>query len=355
MTVIERAPGGGEAPEVRWGMLSTASIGRTLAPAIDAARGARLVAVAGRDARRTEEFARELGIERAHTGYEQLLADPEVDAVYIPLPIALHSEWTIRALEAGKHVLCEKPLALAAADAAACFDAAAAADRVLIEGLMWRQHPRTRLVENLLAEGAIGDLALVRAALTVDAPAGDIRRTAALGGGAHRDLGCYCVSALRLLAGEPRSVRAARVVDEAPGADDGDLRMAATLEMSGGILAQLDVGLDLERRDELELVGTRGRLLVPDPWLCRETSVTLVQGEQARRIEADPDGALGLAPGPDSLDAYRLEIESASRAVRGEEAPRFGREDAIAQAAVLEAIDAAARTGESVDLTGGSR
>ena len=132
----------------------------------------------------------------------------DVDAVYIALPVAQHSEWTVKALQAGKHVLCEKPLAVDASEVAADFDAAEAADRLCVEGLMWRWHPQTRMARKLVADGAIGTLRSVRAALTVPIPAEDIRRSRELGGGALGDLGCYCVSAIRLFAGQPEQIYA---------------------------------------------------------------------------------------------------------------------------------------------------
>src|SRR5512144_1472362 len=162
---------------IRWGMLSTASIGRVAAGAMRGSGEAEVVAVAGRDADRAAAYAAELGVPHSYGSYEALLADDAVHAVYVPLPIALHPAWTIRALQAGKHVLCEKPSATTAADAAACFDAADAAGRLCIEGLMWRHHPQTLLARKLLADGAIGRLAHIRAALTVDVAPGDIRRT----------------------------------------------------------------------------------------------------------------------------------------------------------------------------------
>jgi xylose dehydrogenase (NAD/NADP) len=343
-------PRGAAADEVRWGILSTASIGRTVVPAIAEADGARVVAVAGRDPERTAAFARELDIPRAHGSYDELLADPEVDAIYLPLPIALHAEWARRALEAGKHVLCEKPLAPSLAEVASCFDAAEQAGRHLVEGLMWRRHPRTLRALGLLADGAIGRLLHVRAALTVDAPPGDIRRTGALGGGAHLDLGCYAVSAIRLFAGEPQRVVASQVLDPADGADGGDLRMSALLEMPGDVRAHLDVALDFPRRDELELIGSEGILRIPDPWLCRETWLEIERDGQRTRVDADPEDRHGLTSGEDSLDAYRIEIEQVSREIRGELAPAHDRQDALAQAAVLEALRASAREGRWAEV-----
>ena len=248
--------------KLRWGVLSTANIGRTLIEASRAATHAEVVAVASRDAGRGRAFAGELGLKASFGSYEELLASEAVDAVYVPLPVSLHAEWTVRALAAGKHVLCEKPLATSPEDAARCFDAAEAAGRHCVEGLMWRHYPQTTLARRLIADGAIGRLAYARAALSVGVAPGDIRRSVELGGGALGDLGCYCVSGIRLFAGEPERMYADQVAD---GPDGVDLRLAATLRMPGDVLAQFDVGLDLTRRDELELVGTDGRLTVPDP------------------------------------------------------------------------------------------
>ncbi|GIF22554.1 oxidoreductase [Paractinoplanes tereljensis] len=314
-------------------MLSTAAIGRVVAGAIRDSAEASFVAVAGRDANRAAAYAAELGVPRSYGSYDELLADDAIDAVYIPLPIAMHAEWTIRALQAGKHVLCEKPFVPAAAEAEACFDAAEKAGRLCVEGLMWRHHPQTVLAQRLLADGAIGRLAYIRAALTVDVPPGDIRRTGALGGGAVLDLGCYCVSAIRLFGGAPLRVSAEQVVDTAPGAGGCDLRLAATLALPGDVLAQFDVALDLPRRDELELVGTAGKIILPDPWICRQGHVVLERDGHAERLLAGPAG---------EDVAYRIEFEAVSRAIAGEVEPPFGRADAIEQAATLEAVRKAA-------------
>jgi xylose dehydrogenase (NAD/NADP) len=230
----------------------------------------RFVAVASRDPVRAQRFAAELGLEASFGSYEALLASDLVDAVYVALPVSLHTTWTLRALQAGKHVLCEKPFATDPTDAARCFDAAEAAGRVVVEGFMWRHHPQTVLARRLLAEGAIGRLATIWAALSVAVGPGDIRRSPALGGGALYDLGCYCVAAARLFGGHPTRVWAEPVLDDAARPDgEVDLRLAATMALPGEVLALFDVGLDLTRRDQLELVGTGGRLALPDPWRCR--------------------------------------------------------------------------------------
>jgi D-xylose 1-dehydrogenase (NADP+, D-xylono-1,5-lactone-forming) len=325
---------------VRWGVLSTASIGRLVIEATRAADHAEFVAVASRDAARARAFADELGLEASFGSYEELLASGAVDAVYVALPVALHSEWTVKALEAGKHVLCEKPLATGAADAARCFDAAEAAGRRCVEGLMYRHHPQTTLARKLVAAGAVGRLAYVRAALSVSVPPGDIRRSVALGGGALGDLGCYCVSGIRLFAGEPERVWATQVRDGPGGVD---LRLAATLQLPDEVLAQFDVALDLTRRDELELVGTEGRLTVPDPWLCRASHLELSRDGRVERIPVDPDGAFALTD-PDH-DVYRIELDAVSAAIARGGEPSFGRSDAIAQATVLEALHRSAELG----------
>lgn len=328
---------------VRWGVLSTASIGRLVIEATRAADHAEFVAVASRDAGRARAFADELGLEASYGSYEELLASRAVDAVYVPLPVALHTEWTIKALAAGKDVLCEKPLATSAADAARCFDAAEAAGRHCVEGLMYRHHPQTTLARKLVADGAIGRLAYVRAALTVSVPPDDIRRSVALGGGALGDLGCYCASAVRLFAGEPTRVAATQVRDGDAGVD---LRMAATLRLPDDVLAQFDVALDLTRRDELELVGTEGRLVVPDPWLCRASHLELSRDGRVEHVPVDPEGTLGLTD-PDH-DVYRVELDTVSAAIAGGGEPSFDRSDAIAQATVIEALYRSAELGTPV-------
>lgn len=323
---------------VRWGMLSTSSIGHVMAQAIRESNNSELAAVAGRYAKRSKDYADELGVPRSYGSYEELLADPNIDAVYVPLPISFHAEWTIKALNAGKHVLCEKPLASSVAEISKIFDAADANGRQVVEGLMWRHHPRTKFIRNLLTNGTIGELLHIRAALSVSAPAGDIRRTGALGGGAYLDLGCYCVSAIRLFGGEPSSVSAFSVTDTAEGADGIDLRTVSTMLLDGDCMAQFDVALDFPRRDELELIGSKGTLSIPDPWLCRVSHFDLITDEGVKRLTADDQDNAVASKDSDNVDAYRIEIEHAAAQFLGNSEATFGRDDAIGQATVLEAI-----------------
>jgi xylose dehydrogenase (NAD/NADP) len=341
---------------LRWGVLATADIAATVVDACRDSEPVTFTAVASRDGARAAEFAAAHGLTHSFGSYADLLASDEVDAVYVALPISMHVPWAVAALEAGKHVLCEKPFATTATDVVVAFDAAEMAGRVLVEGLMWRHHPQTALARRLVADGAIGDLQHVRATLAVSVPRGDIRRTAALGGGGLYDLGCYCVSAIRLFAGEPSAVMAEAVWGaEADGEQDVDLRLAAVLRLpepvTGGVrLGQFDVGVENVRRDELELIGTEGVLVVPDPWLCRSSALELRRGG---RVEQHPVDTSALDPlrasaGEDAV--YRLELERVTATMTGASTGEFGRADAIGQAATLEALRASAEQGTRVQL-----
>src|SRR5436190_310606 len=192
---------------VKWGIISTAHINRLVIPGAKASPKVGLVAVASRDNERGEAYAREWGIERAYGSYEALLEDPEIEAVYISLPNTLHVEWSVRALEAGKHVLCEKPLSRRPEEVEAAFDAAGQTGRFLMEAFMYRHNPQTRRLKELVDEGAIGELRLVRSAFSYALyDETNIRLRMDVEGGSLMDVGCYCVSGSRLLGGEPEHV-----------------------------------------------------------------------------------------------------------------------------------------------------
>lgn len=317
---------------VRWGVVSTGNIARVVVEAAKRSEAARFVAVASRDGDRARRFAEDLGLEMAFASYQDLLECDGVDAVYVALPISMHIEWTVRALRAGKHVLCEKPFALSPADARRAADAAEDARRVCAEGLMYRYHPQTRLAQRLVGQGSIGTLTGIRSALSTTVPADDIRRDRALGGGAYLDLGCYCVSAARLFGGNPLRLYAEAVRD----ANGVDTRLAATMRLRHDVLAQFDLGLDLPRRDELELIGTGGRIVVPDPWLCRGEAIELHRDGHTELVPSDPDGAYALAH--DDHDVYRIELDTVSGAIAGGAGLSFGAADAIDQATALQAL-----------------
>src|SRR5262245_39393342 len=213
---------------IRWGILSTARIAEKVIGGARVASDAEIVAVGSRDLARAQAFAAEHGIPDVYGSYEELLAS-DVDAVYVSLPNSMHVEWSIRALEAGKHVLCEKPMAREVEPVERAFDAASDAGRVLAEAFMWRHHPQAKRLVELLPR--VGELRVVRAqfsfALDSLDPASNIRLSGELEGGAVMDVGCYCVSAARLVAGEPVEVTGQQVMGEV------DLRFAGTLSFPG--------------------------------------------------------------------------------------------------------------------------
>jgi len=305
---------------LRLGLLSTANINRLVLAGARASDEVEVVAVASRDATRAEAYAREHGIERAYGSYEALLADAEIDAIYISLPNSLHVDWSVRALEAGKHVLCEKPLSRRPEDVERAFDAADRAGRVLAEAFMYRHHPQTRKVAELVSEGAIGDLRAIRASFSFPlADLENVRMRPELDGGALMDVGCYCVSGARLLAGEPESVHGVQRL----GPTGVDTTFAGVLRFPGDVVATFHCSMDLPGRQELEVLGTERTLLVQAPWRSDLGGDVLLDGE---RVEI-PEG-----------NAYRLELEDLAAASRGEREPLLGREDALGQARAIEAL-----------------
>ena len=320
---------------VRWGILSTANINEKVLAGVSGSSAVSVVAVGSRSEDSAREFAERHGIPRAHGSYEALLADDEVEAVYIPLPNGLHVEWTLAALAAGKHVLCEKPLSPRAEEVERCFDAAEEAGLVLSEGFMWRHHPQADRLVELVRDGAVGALRLIRAAFSFPLNRfPDVRWDAELEGGALMDVGCYCVSGSRVLAGgEPE-----RVNGEAVMAPSGvDARFAGTMRFPGDVLAVFDCGFDIAPRDELEAIGSEGSLFLDDPWHSLEPRIE-VRGA---------DGSVETVE-VERANPYRLELEDVSAAVRGGREPRLGRADALGQARALEALLRSAAEGRPV-------
>ena len=308
---------------VAWGLLSTARINDRIIEAARESDRAEVLAVASRDAARAEAYAREHGIERSYGSYEALLADPEVEAVYISLPNSLHVEWTLHALEAGKHVLCEKPLSRHPDEVEQAFDRAEANGLMLSEAFMWRHHPQAAKLQELVAGGAIGPLRVVRAAFSFHlADAGDVRLDPALDGGSLMDVGCYCLSAIRLLAGEPERLRGEQVL----GPSGVDVSFAAALALPGGRLGHFDCGFVLPARHELEVVGEEASLFVADPFHAHNPGIELRRADGSELIAVEP------------ANSYRLELENVSDAIRGEAPLLLGREDALGQARAIEAL-----------------
>jgi predicted dehydrogenase len=315
---------------VAWGLLSTAPINRLILAGARESEHAEVIAVASRDATRAEAYAREHGIERAHGSYDALLEDETVEAVYISLPNGMHVEWTMRALEAGKHVLCEKPLSRHSAPVEQAFAYAESEGLVLSEGFMWRHHPQTAKLAELLAGGAIGALRLVRAAfsfpLAIERGADDARFSAELDGGAMMDVGCYCVNAIRFLAGEPESVCAKQVI----GPTGVDVVFAGTLRHAGDVVSHFDCSFVVPRRAELEVLGEDASIFIASPFVIRSPGIELRRDGEVEQVAVE------------HVDSYRLELENVSGAIRGESSLLLGRDDAVGQARTIEALYGAA-------------
>ena len=320
---------------VRWGIISTADINRKLLAGAAESPAVEVVAVASRELGRAEEYARSNGIPRAYGSYDELLGDPEVEAVYIPLPNTMHCDWSIRAVEAGKHVLCEKPMDSDPAKVEAAFAAAAREGRLLSEAFMYRHHPQTFRLAELVRDGAIGEVRLIRAAFSYALfDSENIRLRTDVEGGALMDVGCYCVSGSRLLAGEPESVfgRAYR------GPTGTDWIFSGSLRFPNDVVALFDCATCLPSRDELEVIGSEGSVFLDDPWHCNNPVLELRRDDGVERIEA-PRG-----------NPYRLELENMNAAIRGQGELLLGRADAVAQARVIEALFESAESGAAVAL-----
>jgi predicted dehydrogenase len=327
---------------LRLGILSTADIARTkVVPGMQRAQRCEVTAIASRDAVRAREVADQLGIPNAHGSYEELLADPDVDAVYIPLPNHLHAEWTIAAARAGKHVLCEKPLALTADEAQRAIDACQAEGVRLMEAFMYRLHPSWVAVRELVASGRIGSLRAVQSWFSYynDDPR-NIRNIRAFGGGALYDIGCYSVNLSRMLFGsEPTRVQASSVRDPA---SETDVLTSGILEFGDGV-ATFTCSTRAEDDQRVHVYGTEGRIAIGIPFNIppdRPTEVYLTAG-------GDPP----VAPHTEVLtfepaDPYTVETEQFAAAVLDDLPTPVPPEDAVANLRAIEAILRAAESGD---------
>jgi predicted dehydrogenase len=318
---------------VRWGILSTANIGvRKVIPATQKAERCEVVAIASRDGERAARTAAELGIPRAHEGYDSLLSDPDVDAVYIPLPNSEHAAWTIAATRAGKHVLCEKPLAMTAAEAEEMVRACANEGVLLMEAFMYRLHPSWEAVRDLVASGRIGRVRAVQSWFFYfnDDP-GNIRNVPELGGGALYDIGCYCINLSRMLfGGEPTGIEAS-VMRDATGTD---VLTSAILEFDDDIAA-FTCSTRAEPDQRVHIYGTEGRISIGIPFNIppdRPAEITVTSG-------GDPP----VSPDSETLtfaaaDEYTIQAERFANAVLDGRPLPIPPEDAIGNLRVIDAI-----------------
>ena len=320
---------------MRLGIVSTADINRKVIPGAHESDKVDLVAVASRDQARAEEYAKKWEIERAYGSYEALLEDSQVDAVYISLPNSMHREWSIRSLEAGKHVICEKPFSKRPEDVEAAFEAAERAGRLLTEAFMYRHDPQSAKLVELVREGAIGGLRVVRSAFSYALyDSENIRLRTDVEGGSLMDVGCYCVSGSRLLAGEPEVVHGQAYI----GPSGTDWVFTGVLRFPGDVHALFDCGTCLPERDELEVIGTEGSLFLDDPWHANQPVIEVRRDGDVERIELEP------------VDSYRLELENLADAIAGDAPLRLGREDALGQARTIEALFRSSESGTSTML-----
>jgi xylose dehydrogenase (NAD/NADP) len=324
---------------IGWGIISSAKIARNaLVPAISAAEGARLVCLGTPNAARVAGNAAEYGY-RIAPSYEAVLADPEVDAVYNPLPNGMHLEWTRRALEAGKHVLCEKPFTVTAAETEEMIAAQRRSGRWLMEAFMYRFHPQMPLAKGVLDSGRIGPLRLIRVAFTFNSPPDrtNPRFQRDQGPGALLDVGCYCVNAARFFSGgPPEAVSAWATWDAESG---GDLSCNGLLEYPSHAVL-FDCSFESAARSGIELVGAEGRIEIPRPWLPgKDPGVVRVW---------DKNGPEELTtPG---VDHYRLMVEHFSECLRKDQPPVRGPEDALENMRVLDALRLSASEQRRVKL-----
>ena len=324
--------------QLRWGILSTAAIGRTkVIPGIQRAAQCEVVAIASRDLRVAKRVATELGIPIAHGSYEALLADPGIDAVYVPLPNHLHAEWTIAAAEAGKHVLCEKPLAMTVRDAERMIEAAERAGVQLMEAFMYRLHPSWVAARDIVASGRIGRLTAVHSWFSYynDDPA-NIRNVLAAGGGALYDIGCYSVNLSRMLFdGEPDRVEGFVVRDPLNGTD---VVTSGILGFGDG-LASFTCSTRVEDDQRVDIYGTAGRISIEIPFN--------IPPDRPTRVFVTAGGEPPVAPDTETLtfdtaDPYTVEAEAFALAVLEGRPVPVPPNDAIGNLRVIERILASA-------------
>jgi predicted dehydrogenase len=310
---------------LNWGLLSTARINRALIGPLNASSRTRLLAVASRSQSSADAYARQWQIPRAYGSYESLLNDPEIDVIYNPLPNHLHAEWTVKALRAGKHVLCEKPLALTLEEVDAMTRASVETGKVLTEAFMYRHHPQTLKVKEIVESGALGELQLIRGAFTFTLKReGNFRRVKEMGGGSIWDVGCYPISYARMIVGaEPLEVFGWQV--EGPAGSDESF--IGQMRFKDGILFQFDSGFRSPSRSFIEIVGSQAVLFIPNPFKpgLNET-MKLRRGDDVEIIEVE------------GQELYIGEVDDMCDAILFGKPPRLSLADSRANVAAILAL-----------------
>lgn len=322
----------------RYGIISTAGIGlnRHVPAALESANS-EIAAISSRDEAKARRAAEDHGIPRWYGSYEELIKDEDLEAVINPLPISMHCEWTIMAAEAGKHILCEKPMAVTVDEARRMLDAANANDVVLVEAFTHRWNPHLRMARKLAGEGAIGRVTGLHSALTfsVAQPHGNIRFSPELAGGVMLDAGCYAVYACRFVLGEEPQ-RAAGFAHDSGGYGV-DTTFTGLLEFPAGAVAHVSSSLEQPWRCNLIAIGSEGRIEIPD--MFDDSGPIIINIGDEERVEAIP------AP-----NRFRVQLDEFSDCVLTGKPPEFPPEDGLRNTAALSALLASAREGNVVDV-----
>ena len=322
---------------LNWGLLSTAHINRALITPLRASKRNHLLAVASRTQESVDRYAREWKIPRAHGSYEALLADPEIDVIYNSLPNHLHAEWTIKAVEAGKHVLCEKPLALNVDEVEAMQEAARKHGRVVAEAFMYRHHPQTLKVQDIVRNGSLGNLKLIRGSFSyVLSREGDVRLDPVMGGGSIWDVGCYPISYIRMVVGEtPLEVFGWQVT----GPTGIDETFVGQIRFNHEVHAQFDCSFAIPSHTFMEIIGSEGTLNIPNPYKPGvDEKIFLTRGDKTETIKIK------------GQELYIGEVEDMADAILLGHSPRISLDDSRANVAVIYALLESARSGKSILL-----
>jgi len=315
--------------KVRWGVISTANIGRRrVIPAIQESSNGEVVAVSSRSQAKADEFAAEFGIPNAYGSYEALIASGAVDAIYNPLPNSEHAAWSIRCAEAGIPTLCEKPLASSADEAQRMVDAFKERDVLFAEAFMYRFHPQSRRVKQLVDEGAVGKIQAMMAAFTFPiSDEGNIRLSKALAGGSVMDVGCYCLNVIRFMtAEEPDAVKAIAHIGQESQVDES---MSGVLSFPSGVIAHFDSGLRTYRAHTYEIRGTEGRIQVDEGFVMaadQDTVIKLWQGSDYEEITIP------------AANSYTLMAEDFADALINNRPPRFDPQDGVNNMRVIDRL-----------------
>ena len=335
------------AERIKWGVLGNAEIARVcVIPAMQKSSNGMVYGLATRSPENARQLAAENNISQVYQGYDDLLADPEIDAVYIPLPNHLHRTWTLKALEANKHVLCEKPFACNATEATEMANVASAAGLLLMEAMMYRFHPRNQIIRYMVTSGKIGAVTLVRSSFCypmdeeILAKGNNARLQGEMGGGALLDVGCYCVSVARWFMGvEPAAVQAQAVYH----ANGVDMHLVGSLRFAENGLATIEASFISALQQTYSVFGSEGAIELPHdafiPW--EREAVFTVRGKDQEV------GQKQVMPG---ADEYLLMVEHFADAVLGKERLAFTPEESIRNLRVLDGLAEAARTGTTVRL-----